>query len=214
MAQRLAKIMIVDQQEVLRLGVRETLGAHHEWEVAGEAMDGEETLALARDLHPDLIVLEHCLKFVNGLDLTRRLKNELPATRVILYTSCFTDDLMIEYIRAGARGIVLKTDNLEELRVAARKVLAGKSYFSSAISEILVNKLSLTDDNTPSALTPRERQVVQLISEGQMNKQIAYILGLSTKTIETHRASAMSKLNFMTTAQLVRYAVRNNLVSV
>lgn len=211
MASRSTGIILVDPQEVLRLGVR-SLVSGEEWQVIGEADDGRDGLHLV-DLHrPELVILEHPLPSLNGLDLTKAILMAHPKSRVILFTSRITDSIIGEYIRVGVAGIVLKTDDFEEMLKAIRKALRGKRHYSPRISESMVGKILNTQEQDSSALTARERQVVQLISEGQLNKQAAHTLGVSCKTIETHRASAMQKLNLASTAQLVRYAVRNHIV--
>lgn len=213
MIQHAARILIGDHQEVLRIGVRDLISSIHDIDMVAEASDGLEALELARSCKPDIAIVEHALQGLNGLDLTRRLQKELPATRVIVYTACFTEDLLVDYVRAGAHGVVLKIDRLDDLKIAMKRVLMGKTYFSSSIYEALAHRLAQTQGKEGSILTPRERQIVQLVCEGHMNRQIAYVLGVSPKTVETHRAAAMSKLSFTSTAQLVRFAVRNNLVT-
>lgn len=213
MACKESEILLVDQQEVLRLGIKATLETHHAWKVTGEAEDGEQALEIARKLKPDLVILEHSLRHTNGVNLVLNLRKEMPEIKFLLYTAKCKENIFVEFIRAGVRGIVLKSDDLEQLKVAVKIALVGKVHFSSSISQIMLDKLSFQRQE-PATLTARERQVVQLISEGKMNKQVAYHLGLSAKTVETHRASVMSKLNLVSTAQLVRYAVRNDLVAV
>ncbi|GFE77648.1 response regulator transcription factor [Novosphingobium sp. TCA1] len=199
MACKNSEILLVDQQEVFRLGTKVTLETHHAWKVSGEAEDGEQAIAIARKLEPDLVILEQTLRYFNGINLMINIKKEMPWINFILYTANSRENTIVEFIKAGVRGIVLKSDDLGELKCAVRRVLAGTAHFSSSISQILLDKVR-TEKQQPATLTARERQIVQLISEGNMNKQIAYHLGLSTKTVETHRASVMSKLNFANTA--------------
>lgn len=211
MTQATADILLAEPQEVLRIGMK-TLLSRPDRHVVGEADDGREALEMAAICQPDLIILEHNLDSLNGMDLTRLVLENLPSTKVVLFTTHINDDLIIGYMRSGVKGIVLKTDDFHELRIAVERALLGKPYFSSSISEVLVRKLSVAPEQEPHALTSRERQVAQLIAEGRLNKQVAHILGVSAKTIEAHRSSIMNKLNFGSIAQLVRYAVRNNLV--
>ncbi|TCU57884.1 LuxR family two component transcriptional regulator [Novosphingobium sp. PhB57] len=214
MATKLSSVMVVDQQEVFRLGVKTLLECKEQWKVVADAADGREALNLAATVQPDLVILDHTLPSLNGIDLSRCLRERLPALNIILFTSFITDDLVMDYISAGVRAIVLKTDSFDQLVAAARNVQLGKAYISSSMSEFVAEKLFQPVNLRQQTLTCRERQVVQLVAEGQMNKQVAHILGVSAKTVETHRAAAMNKLNFVSVSQLVRYAVRNNLVSI
>ncbi|MGO4167792.1 response regulator [Novosphingobium sp. YAF33] len=214
MATKLSSVMVVDQQEVFRLGVKTLLERKEQWKVVADAADGREALNLAATVQPDLVILDHTLPSLNGIDLSRCLRERLPALNIILFTSFITDDLVMDYIGAGVRAIVLKTDSFDQLVAAARNVQLGKAYISSSMSEFVAEKLFQPVNLRQQTLTCRERQVVQLVAEGQMNKQVAHILGVSAKTVETHRAAAMNKLNFVSVSQLVRYAVRNNLVSI
>lgn len=214
MATKLSSVMVVDQQEVFRLGVKTLLERKEQWKVVADAADGREALNLAATVQPDLVILDHTLPSLNGIDLSRCLRERLPALNIILFTSFITDDLVMDYISAGVRAIVLKTDSFDQLVAAARNVQLGKAYISSSMSEFVAEKLFQPVNLRQQTLTCRERQVVQIVAEGQMNKQVAHILGVSAKTVETHRAAAMNKLNFVSVSQLVRYAVRNNLVSI
>nr|WP_314466979.1 response regulator transcription factor [uncultured Novosphingobium sp.] len=214
MATKLSSVMVVDQQEVFRLGVKTLLERKEQWKVVADAADGREALNLAAAVQPDLVILDHTLPSLNGIDLSRCLRERLPALNIILFTSFITDDLVMDYISAGVRAIVLKTDSFDQLVAAARNVQLGKAYISTSMSEFVAEKLFQPVNLRQQTLTCRERQVVQLVAEGQMNKQVAHILGVSAKTVETHRAAAMNKLNFVSVSQLVRYAVRNNLVSI
>ena len=151
---------------------------------------------------------------MNGLELTRALKQEFPRIEILIYTMHDREDLLVEVLRAGARGYVLKSDSGQHLQSAVEALSLRKPYFSAAISETLLDhyvKSSVAGSNV-ATLTPREREIVQLIAEGKINKQIAHLLDISVKTVETHRAAAMHKLKLGTTAELVRYAVRNNIV--
>lgn len=213
MACKATSLLIVDPQEVLWLGMK-TLLSCHPWQIIAEADDGREALGLVKIHRPNVVILEHCLNSLNGLDLTNLISQEWPDTRIILFTSKISNYLIYDYLRSGASGIILKTDDFDDLVTAVSHSLLKRRHFSSSISEFIVKKLSVDSDNQTDALTLRERQVAQLIAEGNMNKKVAYTLGVSSKTIETHRASIMNKLNLVSTAQLVRYAVRNNLVAI
>lgn len=213
MSSPVQRILIADDHPAIRQGVRSLLGSHANWSIVGEASDGHEALHLAREHQPDIAVIDYSLPLMNGLDLTRALKREMPRTEILIYTMHDREELIVDVVRAGARGYVLKSDAGRNLVAAVEALSLRKPYFSSEISETLLDHF--VDSNQgrgASTLTSREREIVQLIAEGNINKQIAHMLDISVKTVETHRATAMHKLKLRTTAELVRYAVRNNIV--
>jgi DNA-binding NarL/FixJ family response regulator len=214
MSTSVRRILIADDHQAMRQGVRSLLSSHANWQIVGEAGDGHEALRLARETQPDIAVLDYSLPLMNGLELTRALKRELPRTEILIYTMHEREDLIVEVLRAGARGYVLKSDTGPHLVAAIEMLSLRKPYFSSEISETLLDHFveSSHSGGSSSTLTSREREIVQLIAEGKINKQIAFLLDISVKTVETHRATAMHKLKLRTTAELVRYAVRNNIV--
>jgi DNA-binding NarL/FixJ family response regulator len=209
------RILIADDHQAIRQGVRTFLENRDGWQIAGEASNGREALLLARATQPDIAVLDYSLPLMNGLELTRAIKRELPRTGILIYTMHDQESILTEVLRAGARGYVLKADPSSHLVSAVEAIADGKPYFSPAISEALLDQfVELRQGNSNvSKLTSREREVVQLIAEGKINKQVAYILDVSVKTVETHRAAAMHKLKLRTTAELVLYAVRNHIVA-
>lgn len=207
------RLLIADDHEAIRQGVRGFIEGRPGWQVVAEAADGERALALARETKPDIAILDYSLPVLNGLELTRTIRRELPATEVLIYTMHDREDVVVEALQAGAKGYVLKSDTQRDLIAAIESLALRRPYLSSAIPESLLDRVSTARGRRASpTLTPRERAVVQLIAEGNINKEIASILGISVKTVETHRAAAMHKLNLRTTAELVRFAVRNNIV--
>ncbi|WIA54134.1 response regulator transcription factor [Sphingobium sp. WTD-1] len=214
MSKPLTRILIADDHQALRQGVRTFLETQDRWQIVAEASDGHDALKAARETQPDIAILDYSLPLMNGLELTRALKQEFPRIEILIYTMHDREDLLVEVLRAGARGYVLKSDSDQHLQSAVEALSLRKPYFSAAISETLLDhyvKSSVAGSNV-ATLTPREREIVQLIAEGKINKQIAHLLDISVKTVETHRAAAMHKLKLGTTAELVRYAVRNNIV--
>lgn len=209
-----SRILIADDHQATRQGVRTLLESHADFQVVGEAADGREALNLAVETKPDIAILDYSLPLMNGLELTRAIKHELPRTEILIYTMHDRESILIDVLRAGARGYVLKSDSGVHLVSAAKALAKRKPYFSGAISETLLEHFIDTNHSTDKSimLTAREREIVQLIAEGKLNKQIAHMLGISVKTVETHRAAAMHKLKLRTTAELVLYAVRNNIV--
>lgn len=214
MSSPLRRILIADDHQAMRQGVKSLLDSHSNWQIVAEAADGHEALKLARETQPDIAVLDYSLPLMNGLELTRVLKRDLPRTEILIYTMHDREDLLVEVLRAGARGYVLKSDTGQHLIAAVEALSLRKPYFSSEISETLLDHFvdSSRSGAGASPLTSREREIVQLIAEGKINKQIAHLLEISVKTVETHRATAMHKLKLRTTAELVRYAIRNNIV--
>lgn len=208
------RILIADDHDLVRRGLRTLLETKPNLEIVAETSTGREALDAARATAPDIAILDYSLPELNGLDLTIELRRALPLVEVLIYTMHEREELIIEAFEAGARAFVLKTDSERHLLAAIDAVSIRRPYFSGAICEALLNQfLSSRPSRKLATLTHREREVVQLVAEGKLNKQVSHILDISIKTVETHRASAMQKLNFTTSAELIRYAVRNNMVA-
>ncbi|MCF2515226.1 response regulator transcription factor [Sphingomonas sp. G124] len=213
MTSPIRRIMIVDDHGAVRRGVRQLVESKPYYQVVGEAADGRAALAIAQETNPDITILDYSLPELNGLDLAHLLKRTFPRMEILLYTMHDREEIIMDVLRAGVRGFVLKSDTEPHLIAALDALSIHRPYFSNAISETLLEKfLETKPQPCASSLTHREREVVQQIAEGRINKEIAEILGISVKTVETHRASAMHKLKLRTTADLVRYAIRNNIV--
>lgn len=204
-------ILIVDDHAVVREGLRALLEAAG-FEVVGEAGDGRGALALARRLRPDVAVVDVAMPSLNGIDTTRNLVRETPDTRVVVLTVHTEDTYVVGALRAGARAYVLKTQAAADLIRAIDDALRGAMYLSPAISKTLVEAFLTGQGPPPDELTPREREVLQLIAEGHSIREIAATLNVSVKTAETHRANIMGKLDIRGMAGLVRYAIRRGLV--
>ena len=208
------RILIADDHEAIRKGVRSFLERQDDWLVVAEASRGLEALRLARETVPDIAVLDFALPEANGLELTRIIKRELPLVAVLIYSMHDKESIVVDAMRAGALGYVLKSDPTAHLIAAVKALTKRQPYFSPSISETVLEQLDQRRDAEGGVvLTGREREIVQLVAEGSLSKQIAYTLGISVKTVETHRASIMSKLKLRSTAELVLYAVRNNIVT-
>lgn len=208
----MTRILIADDHEVVRSGLRNILETQPGWEVVAEAVDGKEAIVKAVETKPDVAVVDYSLPLINGIEVTRQIRRRLPKTEVLIFTMHDSEALIDELLRAGARGFLLKSDAKRHLLEAIETLAAHKSFFTYRVSETLLKSFLLKSSRSPSILTPREREIVQLIAEGHSNKQIASILNLSLKTVETHRAATMRKLNLSSSAALVRYAVRNRFV--
>jgi DNA-binding NarL/FixJ family response regulator len=207
------RILVADDHEIVRRGVRNLLETRGDLLVVAEAADGREALAAARESAPDIAILDYSLPGLNGLDLTHALKREFPDLQILVYTMHDREEIVSDIFRAGARGFVLKSETETHLLAAIDALAHHQPYHSGVISDADVERLtgaSLRPAASP--LTSREREIVQLIAEGKSNKQIGHALTISVKTVEAHRSAAMHKLNLHTTAELVRYAVRNRLI--
>jgi len=206
------RILIADDHEVVRSGLRKILEAQPNWEVVAEAGDGKDAIHKAAETRPDVAVLDYSLPLVNGIEATRQIRARLPKTEVLIFTMHDNETLIQELLKAGARGYLLKSDAKRHLIGAIESLASHKPFFTAKVSEALLDSYLARPNREGSTLTNRERGVVQLIAEGHTNKQIANILNISLKTVETHRAAIMRKLNLSSSAALVRYAIRNRIV--
>lgn len=213
MTRAVKSVMIVDDHDAVRRGVRSVVETTPCYQIVGEASNGRQALELAREKQPDIAIIDYSLPELNGLDLAHGMRRVAPRTEILLFTMHDREELIMEVLRAGVRGFVLKSDAEKHLLAALDALSLRRPYFSGAVSETLLDRfLDNKPESCASSLTHREREVVQLIAEGRINKEIAHRLDISVKTVETHRASAMHKLKLRTTADLVRYAVRNGIV--
>ncbi|MFZ0267385.1 response regulator [Caulobacter sp.] len=206
------RILIADDHEMVRKGIRELIQDHPGWDVCGEAGDGLTALELALKERPDIAILDISLPLLNGVAATRRLVHECPRTRVLLYTMLDDEESVTNGLAAGARGYVLKTDSAEHLTSAISALGANRPFFSSLVSEILLETVNHRKRSRLDSFTDRELQVAQLIAEGNSNKATARTLGISIKTVESHRASAMRKAGVHTAPELVRFAIKHKLI--
>ena len=211
------RILVADDHEVVRKGLIDILKQKPEWQVCGEAADGREAIELAKQLMPDVIVMDISMPRLNGLEATRHLMKENPATKVLVLTFHDSDQVIRSVLDAGARGFLLKSDSACELVAAVDALLGNKTYFTSKVAAMVLEGYLRGGSPfaaDPSPLTARERQVVQLLAEGSSTKEVAVSLGLSSKTAETHRSNIMRKLQIHCVSDLVLYAVRNNIVQI
>ena len=207
------RILLADDHLVVREGLRALLEAAG-FKVVGEARDGREAIKLANMLEPEVTVIDIGMPGLNGIDACRELLRDLPDMRLIVLTVHAEDAYVIEALRAGARGYVLKTQAGSDLVRAIGEVTQGRIYLSPSVSSAVVQAFLAGSTSPSDPLTPREREVLQLIAEGRSTKEVAGILGVSVKTAETHRTRLMTKLDIHHTAGLVHYAIRRGLVRV
>jgi len=208
------RILVADDHQVVRTGLRALLESKPGWQVCAEAANGREAVEKADQLKPDVAVLDIGMPLLNGVEATRQIRKLSPQTEILILTMHESEQLVQEVLGAGAHGYILKDDADRNLIAAIDALRRHKPYLSSKVSEAVSNVGSPSDDGSPmrSRLTPREREIVQLLAEGKSNKEVAGYLGISVKTAETHRANIMLKLDFHSLADLVRYAVRNKII--
>lgn len=205
------RILLADDHNVVRKGLRGILEEYDDLQVCGEASNGRETVELALELEPDIVVLDLSMPELNGIEATRLIKKSLPESEILIFTMHEAEEMILSAFEAGARGFVLKSVDELELVEAIKVISRHKPFFTTAASEALLDNL-LKPSLRDSVLTDREREVVQLLAEGKANKEVAIALNISVKTAETHRATIMRKLEIDSIADLVRYAIRNHLI--
>jgi DNA-binding NarL/FixJ family response regulator len=206
------RILIADDHDVVRSGLHAILSSQPGWEVIAEAEDGKRAVELAAQTQPNVAILDYQLPIINGVDATREIRAFLPQTEVLIFTMHESEPLIRELLEAGARGYLLKSDARRFLIAAVEALAHHQPFFTGRVSETLLSAYLANRAPPGDLLTPRERNVVQLVAEGRSNKEAASLLGINLKTIETHRATAMRKIKANSTADLVRYAIRNKLV--
>jgi len=212
------RILIADDHAVIREALRGLISQRPEWQLCGEARNGREAVELAKSLRPDIVVLDLSMPELNGLEATRQIRKLLPKAEILAFTMHETEDLVTQVIAAGARGYLLKSDAMAHLGHAIEALAQHKPFFAPAVSQIMLDAVAggaRTDGSggiERETLTPREREIIQLLAEGNNNKTISAALGLSVTTVQTHRAAIMRKLDIKSIAELVRYAVRNKII--
>jgi len=213
----MVRILLADDHDVVRRGLRVLLQEHAGWEICGEAMTGREAVDLAREMQPDVAIIDLMMPDLNGLGVTSQIRKASERTQVLIFTMHHNETLIHGVLEAGARGYLLKTDAEQHVVTAVETLLRGQPYFSAQVSETVLEgflrsgRHAAADSAVVPRLTPREREIIQLLAEGHRNKKIAQMLGISIKTVETHRTALMRKIGVRSIVELVRYAVRNNL---
>lgn len=205
------RVLLADDHQVVRQGLRALL-EREGYEVVGEASNGLEAIRFSQSLHPDVAVLDLAMPLMNGIGAAREILRESPQTRTILLTMYTEAPYVHEALRAGIRGYLAKTQVAEDLLEAIREVSEGRIYLSPMVSEVAVQVFQANGELPPDPLTPREVQVLQLLAEGKTTKGTAALLGISGKTVESHRCRIMEKLNIHDMAALVRHAIRRGLI--
>jgi DNA-binding NarL/FixJ family response regulator len=218
MRRSMLRILLADDHDLTRAGLRYLLEKQKDWSVCAEASNGRKAVELAETLHPDIVILDMTMPEMNGLEATRHISKNQPHTKILIYTMHETESIIVDALEAGAQGIVLKSDAGENMVTAVESIAKGRRFFTSRVAETVVqaylSKKSGVDPDHHSQviLTAREREIVQLLAEGKSNKEVGDRLGISARTAEGHRAEIMRKLKLESLAQLIRYAIRNSIV--
>ena len=211
-----ARILIADDHAIVRRGLRALLQSQSGWEVCGEASNGREAVEKIAQLKPDVAILDIAMPELNGLEVTRQIVKAHPPTEVIILTMHHSDGVVHEVLKAGARGYVLKSDADQNLILAVEMLLQHKPFLTPDVTNVVLTNylhgIESPDLLPENQVTAREREIIQLLSEGKSNKEVAVVLNISTRTVETHRANIMRKLGVDSLGELVRYAIRHKIV--
>jgi DNA-binding NarL/FixJ family response regulator len=212
------RILVADDHDIVRRGLKQLLMARPGWEVCAEAKTGREAVTLAEQLKPEVVVMDVSMPELNGLEAARRIRKTLPKTEIVILTLHFSDQLVREIVEAGARAYIMKSDAERDLVSAVEAMTHRRPFFTARAADMLLNGFC-KETTTPNPatrfrgrLTSREREIVQLLAEGKSSKEVAVSLGISVKTAETHRANIMRKLELHSVSELVRYAVKNQII--
>ena len=212
------RILIADDHDLMRRGVKALLQSRAGWEVCGEAHTGREAVAKAEELKPDVVILDISMPDLNGVDAAKRIRKASPDTEVLILSVHYSDQLIRDILEAGVRGYIVKSDSDRDLVIAVETLANHKPFFTPRATEVMLTNFNegKTKADLPETmrdrLTSREREIVQLLAEGKSSKEVASSLNISVKTAETHRANIMRKLQLHTVSELVRYAVRNQII--
>jgi DNA-binding NarL/FixJ family response regulator len=212
----MVRILLADDHEVMRRGLHHLIEEQPGWELCAEAATGREAVELTKEKKPDIAILDFSMPELNGLEATRQIKKAVPRTEVLIFTMHDDEHLVREVLAAGARGYLLKTDAARHIVAAVEALSRHKPFFTSRVSETMLESFlrhtkSADEKDATGPITAREREIIQLLAEGNSNKNISTMLGISVKTVETHRAAIMRKLGARSVADVVRYAVRNKI---
>ena len=213
------RILIADDHDVVRAGLRQLLLERRGWEICGEAGTGRQAVALATESKPDVVVMDISMPELNGLEAARQIRKSLPKTEIVILSLHLSDQLAYEIIEAGIRGYVLKSDANRDLVSAVEAVGMHRPFFTAKVSEMMMDGLRgdkprEVRSDARGRLTGRQREIVQLLAEGKTSKEVAVALNISVKTAETHRANIMRRLELHSVSELVRYAVKNQIIEV
>lgn len=214
------RILLADDHELVRRGAREVLNGRPGWRVVGEAVNGREAVEKAIELKPDVAIVDLSMPQLDGVEAARQIGEAVPDTKVLVLTMHESDRMVRRALDAGARGYLLKSDLTDSLIKAVKAVADGKRFLAPKVSEIVLDGFLKArshdpqEDRAGTRTTPREEEIIRLLAEGKVNKEIAALLGISVRTVETHRARIMLKLSLHSLAELIHYAMRHGIATV
>jgi DNA-binding NarL/FixJ family response regulator len=211
-------VLVADDHEVVREGTRALIQREPDFEVCGVARDGREAVEMARKLQPDILVLDVTMPELDGVEVVRQVRRHSKQTRILIFSGVQSEEVITELFQAGVKSYIRKGDPADQLLAALQSLARDKPFFTPGVSSLLFSRF-LHDESTTTktaaadeALSTREREILRLVAEGGTNKSVASALGVSARTVETHRAAIMRKLHAASTAELVRYAIRNGII--
>jgi DNA-binding NarL/FixJ family response regulator len=214
------RILVADDHDLMRRGLRSMLETHPGWEICGEAHTGAEAVAKVQELKPNVAIIDISMPEMDGLEASRQIRKESPKTEILLLSMHYSDQLIRDILEAGVRGFVVKSDSDRDLVLAVEALANHKPFFTPHATELMLTNLGTSSSTFVSGgealkdrLTTREKEIIRLISEGSSSKEVATTLGISVKTADTHRANIMRKLQVHTVSELVRYALRNQIIT-
>ena len=212
------RILVADDHDLMRRGIKMLLQSHSGWEVCEEAKTGVEAVTRTEELKPDILILDINMPDLDGVAAARRIRKTSPSTEILILSMHYSDQLIREIVEAGARGFIAKSDPERDLNIAVETLANHNPFFTPQVTEVILGSFNLggTVKEFPELirerLTPHERKIVQLVATGKSSKEIASLLGISIKTVDTHRTNVMRKLALHSVSELVRYAIRNQIV--
>ena len=212
------RILIADDHDLIRRGLKSLLEAHPGWTICAEARTGREAVSKAEQSNPDIVILDISMPELNGVEAARQILKASPNTEILVLSMHYSDQLIRDILDAGVRGYIVKSDSARDLPIAVEMLANHKPFFTPGVTELILSRLnnqgapSEMPDALGHRLTSREREIVQLLSEGKSSKEVASVLDISVKTAETHRSNIMRKLEIHSVSELVRYAVRNVII--
>jgi DNA-binding NarL/FixJ family response regulator len=213
------RILVADDHDLMRRGLKSILEAHPGWEICAEANTGKDAVAKAEQLKPNVAILDISMPEIDGLEAARQIRRASPKTEILVLSMHYSDQLIRDILEAGVRGYVVKSDSDRDLVLAVEALANHRPFFTPHATELMLSNLNSASGHFDSSeplkdrLTVREREIIRLISEGQSSKEVASTLGISVKTADTHRANIMRKLQVHTVSELVRYALRNQIIA-
>ena len=210
------RILVADDHDLMRRGIKTIIESRKGWEICGEALTGTQAVAKAQELKPDVAILDISMPELNGIEAAKKIRKASEKTEILMLSMHYSDQLIRDVIEAGIRGYIVKSDSDRDLSIALDNLANHKPFFAPRVTEVILNSssgsISPRTEGPRSRITTREREIIQLLSEGKSSKEVAGLLNISVKTAETHRANIMRKLQMHTVSELVRYAVRNRII--